>query len=392
MKTILLFRTSFHPHSRLGYKALFDFANKHDWNIQVVEYMNAAVKRHWENNPAPRPDVKGLIELWKPSGCIVECGGIPSEPWQDEFKGVPTVYLDRPSPKNDREAVCVTSNDDEIAKIAAKELLSLDIDNFACAKWHAPLPWSEERCKAFQTIIKLHGKRCCVFTVPRQTSVGSNIAELTKTLQELPKPCGIFAVNDETAATIIIACIKAGITIPDEIAVVGVDNDEDICENLPVTLTSIEQDFTGSGEIAAELLESVISNGEKPVESRNIGVKRIVRRASANGTRNIDKRVAAAIEFIRKDFYRHISPRDVARQMGCSMRHAHRLFLEIRRHSILDEIHMRRIELAKEQLRAGIASIESIAEQCGYASPTDFGRVFKRYTSLSPRTWRKKES
>ena len=53
---------------------------------------------------------------------------------------------------------------------------------------------------------------------------------------------------------------------------------------------------------------------------------------------------------------------------------------------------MRRIELAKEQLRAGIASIESIAEQCGYASPTDFGRVFKRYTSLSPRTWRKKES
>ena len=180
-----------------------------------------------------------------------------------------------------------------------------------------------------------------------------------------------------------------GVSVPDEIAVVSVDNDEDICESLPVTLTSIEQDSLNEGLIAAELLDQIMSG--KTVKSRNFGVKRIVRRASANGTRNIDKRVTAAIEFIRKNFSRHITPRDVAKQMDYSMRHAHRIFLDVRRHSILDEIHMRRIELAKEQLRARVASIESIAEQCGYASSTDFGRVFKRYTSLTPRDWRYKE-
>lgn len=144
-------------------------------------------------------------------------------------------------------------------------------------------------------------------------------------------------------------------------------------------------------QIAAELLDQAMSGKATPVKSRNFGVKRIVRRASANGTRNIDKRVTAAIEFVRKNFCRRITPRDVAKQMGCSMRHAHRIFLDARRHSILDEIHLRRIELAKEQLRARVVSIESIAEQCGYASSTDFGRVFKRYTSLTPRDWRYKE-
>ena len=389
MKTILFFRTAFHPHNRFKSKALLDFADRHDWKLQIVEYMNAAVQRHWENNPAPRPDVKGLIELWKPDGCIVQCGGMPEEPWQDEFKGIPTVYMDRPQPKNDPKAVCVTSDAEAIAKIAAKELLSLGFDNYAYAKWHRPLPWSEERGRMFLSIIGLHGKRCSTFTVPRQTSIGSDIAGLTKTLQEMRKPCGIFAANDETAAAIIMACTKADIKIPDEIAVVSVDNDEDICESLPVTLTSIEQDSMNEGLVAAELLDQAMSGKETPVKSRYFGVKRIVRRASANGTRNIDKRVTAAIEFIRKDFCRHITPRDVAGQMGCSMRHAHRLFLDARRHSILDEIHMRRIELAKEQLRARVVSIESIAEQCGYASPTDFGRVFKRYTSLTPRDWRR---
>lgn len=388
MKTILLFRTSFLPHGHYDYKSLFDFAAKSDWRIQIVEHVNAAVQRHWQDNPAPVPDVKKLLELWKPSGCIVECGGASHEPWMDEFKDVPTVYLDRACPENDPHAVCVTSDSSEIAKAAAKELLQLGIDNFAYAKWHVSLPWSEERGKVFQSTIRLHGKQCREFVVPQQTSVGSDIGELTRTLKRLPKPCGIFAANDENAATIIIACDKAGIRIPDDIAVIGVDNDEDICEALPVTLTSIEQDFSSTALVGAELLKQMLSNGRKPV-SRRIGVKRIVRRASANGTLNIDRRVAVAIEYIRKDFCERITPGDVAAKMGCSVRHALRLFLAARQHSILDEIHFKRIELAKEQLCAGIMSIESIAELCGYASPTDFGRVFKRYTSLTPRTWQK---
>lgn len=391
MKTILLFRTSFLPHGRYDYKALFYFAAKSGWRIQIIEHVNAAVQRHWQDNPAPMPDVKKLLELWKPSGCIVECGGASYEPWMDEFKDVPTVYLDRGYSRNDPHAVCVTSDSSEIAKVAAKELLQLGIDNFAYAKWYIPLTWSEERGKVFQSIIRLHGKQCRHFIVPQQLSVGSDIDELTQTLKKLPKPCGIFAANDETAATIIIACDKAGILIPDDIAVIGVDNDEDICEALPVTLTSIEQDFASTALIGAELLKQMLSGDANPTSSK-IGVKRIVRRASANGMLSIDRRVAAAIEYIRKNFCERITPSDVAANMGCSSRHALRLFLAARQHSILDEIHLRRIELSKEQLRVNVMSVESIAGLCGYTSTTDFVRVFKRYTSLTPRAWQRQNA
>jgi len=391
MKTILLFRTSASRTNRFDYKSAYDFAARHDWRVQIVEYINAAVSRWWQDAPAPRPDVKALLALWKPDGCIVECGGIPYEPWLDEFKGVPTVYLDRPLLRDDPNAVCVASDPEAVASAAAKELLSLGLNDFAYAKWYAPLPWSEERGKLFADIVRRHGKRCGVFTVDKQLSLGGDIRELAATLRQLPKPCGVFAANDETAAAIIIACCKAGIDVPNDVAVVGVDNDVEICESLPVTLTSIEQDFTDTGRLAAELLERMMTHGDADIGSRTFGVRRLVRRASAIGVRNVDKRIAAAIEFVRKEFYKPLVPADVAAKMGCSMRHAHRMFLNARKHTILDEIHLRRIETAKEQLLARASSVESIAELCGYASSTDFSRVFRRYVGLSPKEWQKRQ-
>ena len=391
MKTVLLFRTSFSPQNKFEYKAMFDFASHHDWQIRTVEYMNAAVSRHWKNNPAPQPKVRELLALWKPDGCLVECGGSSSEPWQDEFGDIPAVYLDRPLIKNNPKIVCVSSDAKAIAIAAAKELLSLDIDNFAYARHFNPQPWDLDREKAFAALIRQHGKRITSFTIPQQESVGNEVKELVPVLQALPKPCGIFAANDETAAAVITTCCKLGIAIPDEVAVIGVDNDEEICENLPVTLSSIEQDMADTGLLAAQLLERMMSPDDTPVKSLHYGIKRIVRRASANGLRNLDCRVAAAIEFIRTNACKQITPADVAEKMSCSLRHAHRLFPSIRRHSILDEIHLRRIDVAKEQLQAHVLSFESIAELCGYASLTDFGRVFKRYTGLTPRNWQKQQ-
>ena len=391
MKTVLLFRTSFSPQNRFEYKAMFDFAGQHDWQIRTVEYMNAAVSRHWKDNPAPQPKVRELLALWKPDGCLVECGGSSSEPWLGEFGDVPTVYLDRPLIRNNPKVVCVSSDADAIAAAAAKELLSLGIDDFAYASWCNPVPWNEDRGNAFADLIRQHGKRLTSFTVPQQESVGSNLDDLIPVLQALPKPCGVFAANDESAAAVILSCCKIGIAIPDEIAVIGVDNDEEICENLPVTLSSIEQDMADTGLLAARLLERMMSPDGTPVKSLHYGIKRIVRRASANGLRNLDRRVAAAIEFIRTNVCKQITPADVAEKMSCSIRHAHRLFMGVRRHTILDEIHLRRIDVAKEQLQAHILSFESIAELCGYASLTDFGRVFKRYTGLTPRNWQKQQ-
>lgn len=193
-----------------------------------------------------------------------------------------------------------------------------------------------------------------------------------------------------TAKDIITTCVKLRIPIPDDIALVSVDNDIELCEHLPVTLTSIELDHAEAVRKSVAFLDGLMNGTRRSHESCTFGVKRIVRRASANGFRNIDYRVARAMEYIRVHACEDIGLGDVVREMGCSERLATLRFAEVVRHTILDEIHLRRIDVAKEKLAVGAISIDTISGLCGYASPTDFGRVFKRYTDLTPREWRKR--
>ena len=390
MKTILLFRTSFSPRNRLEYQTLFEFASRNSWRIQSIEYMNAAVSLYWKDNPAPRPDVRGIIELWNPDGCIVECGGIPDEPWIHEFSGIPVVFLDRPSArsiKSDRSTV-ISSDSAAIANMAAKELLSLGFDNFAYAEANNNLPWNVERGQYFCRTIRKHGKRVQSFTVPATQTPSGRPESLAGTLHSLPRPCGIFAANDATAATLINECNRIRIDIPGDMAVISVDNDVEICEHLPVTLTSIEQDFTNLGLVAAKALNDIMSS--KPVPATiSFGVKRVVHRLSTLSAVRMDRRVAVASEFIRSHFAQGIVPADIAKTMNICERQANRLFKKWRGHSLLDELHLQRLANAKDLLGNPKNQISTVAEVCGYSSASDFGRVFKRYFGITPRAWQR---
>jgi len=377
---------------RFDYDYVFSYARARDWQVQLIDYMNAAVSRYWGENAAPQPNIEEILNFWRPDGCIVECGGIPHEPWEHLFKGIPTVYLDRPQPEDDPDAVCVSDDTREVAAVAARELLAFNFDEYAFVAFYNPLPWNEGRGKWFRHFIMQNGKRCETFRMPKPESGGQQIEAVAKFLCAIPKPCGVFSASDETARTIVNACTRMNIAIPDEIALVSVDNDVEICELLPVTVTSIELDHAAAIRKSIELLDEIMSAPQKHVQSTTFGVKRIVRRTSANGVRNIDRRVAAAMEYIRVNASMNIKCTDIIDAMGCSERFGNMLFRKFRGHTILDEIHLTRIELAKEHLHARVNSIETIAGICGYESPSDFGRVFKRYTNLTPREWQRKYS
>ena len=376
---------------RSTYDYLYSYARAHDWQVHTVDYMNAAVSRHWQNNAAPVPDIEGILSFWNPDGCIVECGGIPHEPWTHHFKNVPVVHLDRPQPENDPGAVCVSDNPGEVASVAAKELLSLNLDEYAFVAFNNPLPWSEERGKWFKRYVHQHGKRCHMFRMPEANSSGESFESVAEFLRSLPKPCGLFAANDEVAGSIVTTCDRIGIQIPNDVAVVGVDNDVEICENLPVTLTSIEIDTVSAIGKAVDILGEMLSSRNWKPHGAKFTVKRIVRRASTNRLANLDRRIAAAMEYIRVNACRKIRCEDVIKAMGCSERLASILFRKFTNRTILDSIHLCRIEGAKEHLLANARSIESIANLCGYDSPSDFSRVFKRYTGLTPRDWQRRE-
>ena len=390
MKTILLFRSSFCRSNLLEHEGVFRYAREHNWRVQTVEYMNAAINRFRTRKDDPASDIASLLKLWRPDGCIVECGIAPDTFHKRDFGRTHVVFLDRDPDTIERGAVCVYSDSDEIAATAAKELLRLGIEDFACIGWPDALSWSEGRSKVFASIVRRHGKNVRLFRPPKTDNAESDLERLSNFLSSLRKPCGLFTANDVLAKQTVAACEMAGITIPDEMPIVSVDNDEDICEHSPVTLTSIELDFMGAGTKAAEQLDLMMSGKAGRAASAMFGVNRIVRRKSATGFRQLDKRMRDALEFIRLHSCERISSSDVAKAMRCSRRYADMRFREALGSTILDEIHGRRISTAKERLRMG-ETIDDVSKHCGYTSAADFRRVFKRYTGTSPLKWLKRE-
>ena len=387
MKNILLFRSSFCRSNLLEHEGVFRYAREHNWRVQTIEYMNAAINRFRAQKNDSASDIASLIRLWRPDGCIVECGIAPDVLHKRDFGKTHVVFLDRDPDTIEHGAVCVYSDSNDIAAAAAKELLRLGIEDFAYIGWPDALSWSIERGKVFASIIRRHGKNVRLFRLPKTDNPESDMELLSEFLSSLRKPCGLFTANDVLAKQAATACEMTGISIPDDMPIVSVDNDEDICEHLPVTLTSIELDFLGAGTKAAELLNLMMSGKAGRTASAMFGVNRIVRRKSATGFRQLDKRMCDALEFIRLHSCERITSSDVANAMHCSRRYADMRFRETLGSTILDEIQGLRIGVAMERLRLGDA-IDEVSKRCGYTSAADFRRVFKRYAGISPLKWR----
>lgn len=391
MQTILLFRSSFCRSNRLEYDGVFAAAKTLGWRVQTVEYKNAATNRYRLQDDASGPDVRALLEFWHPDGCIVECGIAPRTLMKKDFGKVPVVFLDRDPSTVEREAVCIHSDSDAIAETAAKELLLLGLDDFAFLAWPDSAGWSEERGRRFGEIVRSHGKHFRSFRMPKTDKPELDLAKLESFLSVLPRPCGLFTANDVLAKLVDTACTHAKITVPEDLAIVSVDNDEDICEHTSTTLTSIELDFTGAGTKSVELLNLMISGRARKAKTWQFGVNRLVRRKSAIGFRHLDKRTNDALEFIRIHACEKITVADVVKVMRCSRRLADMRFHTTLNRTILDEIQLRRLDVAKILLRHRHPE-EEIAVRCGYGSADDFRRVFRRYVGKSPLRWLKAQS
>lgn len=376
MKTVLFFQASFCDSNQRQLAGVYDFARKARWNVQVVEYGATFSKKR-------KPDVKALKAFWNPDGCIVDCGGAVEVLKLADFGKTPTVFLDRHPASIEKGAVCVASDSAAIAKIAARELLSGGFAAYAYVDWYLPIEWSDERGDAFERIVACNGKRFFRHRMKRPEGK-SYQDDLAKWLKTLPTPCGIFAVNDRTAGCVISAAQKAGLDVPHDLAVVGVDNDVMLCENSPVPFSSIPMDREGGGRTAAELLDRRMQGRKVPLTGRMEPLP-LVRRASTR--RFADARVTAAVEFIRVHACEGLKVDDVVRVMGCSRSLAYLRFGEAVGQSILDEIHGVRIERAKQLLREGRKSVGMVSDTCGYASVVDFRRTFKRIIGKTPKTW-----
>ena len=208
-------------------------------------------------------------------------------------------------------------------------------------------------------------------------------------LKSLKKPCGILAFSDEDAQYIISICYENRIPVPKQIGVIGIDNEEYICDNVVPPLTSIEPDYEGAGYRAGELLDEFLAGDRSHAGAKEqYGVATIQNRMSAQSITSAANRTAHALEMIRADPANAPDPATIARRMNLSLRILELAFKQIQGHSITTEILSQRLLLAKRLLKTSRLSIGEIASNCGFASHASFLASFRRRFGKTPREWR----
>ena len=352
-----------------------ELRDKHGWSVHIIGDIDS------------RKTLLKLLEFWNPDGCIVHCALDDKAFNAADFAGMPTVWLDRDPATLPPGALCVMQDARSVGTIAAKELLRYDLASYAFVdRADAPF-WSKGRREAFKEAVELNRSPYFEFC---EKGASSWTKRLSGFIRSLSRPAGLFCANDTVAADVISVASHAGIAIPEELLVVGVDDVEAYCEALSPTLTSVRPSFAEEGRGAADLLAKRLANPRlkgvvKTFSAHEITLRQSTRRISAKGGN-----IAAALEMIRRRASEGVSVGEVVKLMGCSRRSAEIRFKQYLHSSILDEIHSARIELAKKLISDGGAHIGGLHLRCGFSSPATFRRVFKSVTGLSPQAFLQK--
>ena len=390
MNVVLFFQSTTQKSWREKLAGVYRSAREHDWLVQVID-----------RTSSPN-DVLAALRNWHPIGCLVDRGMADGNAPDRIFGELPVVYLDQNPEHASRNHPCVLHDSAATACMAAAELLSLDLPAYGFVHPVKTHFWCTEREAAFRNEVKNAGKAYVGYHAGDES--------LQEWIVSLPKPCGLLLANDILAPLVFHAAHAARMSIPRDLSIVGIDNDEIICESLKPGLTSVLPDFEGAGYRLGSLLAHMIDASRKErtlirphgkimprehhlVASEHYGPLRLIRRGSSRRIANSDPRIMRALEFIRQNALdRTITIDEIITVMNCSRRHATTLFKECTGHSIVDEILDLRLEHACELLQRTDIPVSDIIARCGYASESFFKKHFASRTGMSMRAWRRTHS
>lgn len=283
----------------------------------------------------------------------------------------------------------VTTESRVIAKLACEHLLNRGMKNFAFCGFDS-LEWSNERRNYFSEIIKEAGFEVQIYKCSsKSVSWDKEQLLLKKWLSNLPKPVGILACNDDRGQQVLEACKLARLSVPEDVAVIGVDNDPIICGFCDPPLTSIALNTEHGGYAVAELLDKLM-NGE-PMNGQEIRVTatHVVRRQSTDIIFVEDSEVSNAIKFIRQNSKNKIRVDDVVTQTCLSRRSLESRFRKQIHRSIQEEIRRVRTDLITQMLIETNLTISEITAMFNFTDVEHISRYFKKEKGLGLREFRK---
>lgn len=212
---------------------------------------------------------------------------------------------------------------------------------------------------------------------------------LATELKKAPKPLALFAATDDHALEVIEVCDSVGISVPEEISVVGMDNSLLAVDAMSTPISSVDQNFTTLGYRGAQLLDELMHGKPAPAEPIFIPPAGLVARKSSDLLAISHPGLARSLRYLWANYRNAIGVDDLARIAGMSRSGLHRAYIEILGRPPGTELHRVRIENAKKLLAQATLKLDEIAEMSGYQSANSFWVAFRQTTGMSPKQYQK---
>ena len=253
--------------------------------------------------------------------------------------------------------------------------------------------WSDERCEGFRKEVESAGIGATVHIYNLQDIDHLWYYErdkLREWLRSIPKPIGIMACDDNQGNNLVEACHSAGVKIPSEVSVMGVDNDELLCSLGSTALSSIYVDIEDGGYRTAELIEQLVTNPDIRVGDVVLRPIKVVERISTAAFATDDVQIQKAVKFIHQNYQKKISVSDVMEEVALSRRLLERRFKSVTGQTLYQYISDQKIRHFAEMLHDTNDQVVNIALSLGETDTKSISRRFKQIYGCSPVEWREK--
>jgi LacI family transcriptional regulator len=289
----------------------------------------------------------------------------------------------------------VDTDNTEVARLAFEHFWERGIRYFGfCGLPHGDWPLMDQRREAFCHQVEAAGCSCSLFAWPARHEAEADWKregeQIAAWLRSLPKPVGVLAHFDDRAYHVLNACRRAGLTVPEEVAVLGVSNDALLCEMCLPPLSSIDLNTPQIGYTAAACLDQLMRGGPPLRGPQSIPPRGVVARRSTDVLATSDADLAASLRFIRDHACDGIRLDDVLREVAVSQRALERKFRSFLGRTPKAELLRVQMARASELLADSDLPIKEVAQRCGFRhDETYFSNAFYRQHGLWPTAYRR---
>ncbi len=355
----------------------------------VMRYANA--QRRWLIHSETRRMSPESLVLPRCDGAIV--AGVPEE-ILPIIRKRSRHFIHCSASGDIRRGPTVCLDDPEAGRLAAEHLLDCRLQSFGffgARDWIA----SERRRVGFTETLKARGYGCDVSPAQwagLQSHSPAAEKQLIKWLKSLPYPVGVMAADDWAASGVAAACLEADLAVPEKVAIVGVNNDDLLCESAWPPLSSVDADYSRVGYAAAMMLDRLLAGETIPLDQRSVLLQPlgVVRRMSTDVLAVDDPQLAEAVRYIREHACDPCTMGDVLRHVAVGRRWLERQFARRLNRTPHEEIVRVQMETAKRLLLQPGLPIEDIALRCGFSSAPSMGRAFVRSFNMTPAAFRRR--